>query len=363
MPPEVAINEAVVLAKRYASEDAARLVNGILGGGREKGRARGAERERTAEEALGAGRGAARAAEGDAGRAGAARGGRGRRGGRRGARRSSPSSPRRSRPSSRRRAPRGRCCRSPDELRALVEGYLGELEFTPELGGLEEAAALSARVGWQARAPGALRSPSPRRRARARSTACRRRRRSSSCTRSRSSTTTCRRSTTTTSVAAGRRAHIAFGEATRCSPATRCSRRRSGSRSPTRRRRSAASSRGDARDDRRPVPRRDRRDGRSRGLHRLKTGALFSAAVGVALWAAGVPAGSSRRGARSAPSSACSSRSWTTCSTATASVAHGAEGARALGDEAAERAQERLGDPGRHVGARRDRRRPRRPTA
>jgi N utilization substance protein B len=31
VPPEVAVNEAVVLAKRYASEDAARLVNGILG--------------------------------------------------------------------------------------------------------------------------------------------------------------------------------------------------------------------------------------------------------------------------------------------------------------------------------------------
>jgi transcription antitermination protein NusB len=31
VPPEVSINEAVVLAKRYASEDAARLVNGILG--------------------------------------------------------------------------------------------------------------------------------------------------------------------------------------------------------------------------------------------------------------------------------------------------------------------------------------------
>jgi transcription antitermination protein NusB len=31
VPHEVAINEAVVLAKRYASEDAARLVNGILG--------------------------------------------------------------------------------------------------------------------------------------------------------------------------------------------------------------------------------------------------------------------------------------------------------------------------------------------
>jgi N utilization substance protein B len=31
VPTEVAINEAVVLAKRYASDDAARLVNGILG--------------------------------------------------------------------------------------------------------------------------------------------------------------------------------------------------------------------------------------------------------------------------------------------------------------------------------------------
>ena len=31
IPPEVAINEAVAFAKRYASDDAARLVNGILG--------------------------------------------------------------------------------------------------------------------------------------------------------------------------------------------------------------------------------------------------------------------------------------------------------------------------------------------
>ena len=31
VPPEVAIKEAVVLAKWYASEDAGRLVNGILG--------------------------------------------------------------------------------------------------------------------------------------------------------------------------------------------------------------------------------------------------------------------------------------------------------------------------------------------
>lgn len=31
VPPQVAINEAVALAKRYASDDAGRLVNGILG--------------------------------------------------------------------------------------------------------------------------------------------------------------------------------------------------------------------------------------------------------------------------------------------------------------------------------------------
>ena len=31
VPPEVAINEAVAFAKRYASDDAAKLVNGILG--------------------------------------------------------------------------------------------------------------------------------------------------------------------------------------------------------------------------------------------------------------------------------------------------------------------------------------------
>ena len=31
VPPEVAIDEAVTLAKRYSSEDAGRLVNGILG--------------------------------------------------------------------------------------------------------------------------------------------------------------------------------------------------------------------------------------------------------------------------------------------------------------------------------------------
>ena len=32
VPPEVAINEAVAFAKRYSSDEAAKLVNGILGG-------------------------------------------------------------------------------------------------------------------------------------------------------------------------------------------------------------------------------------------------------------------------------------------------------------------------------------------
>ena len=42
VPPEVAMNEAVVLAKRYASEDAGRLVNGILARvAREKGQREG----------------------------------------------------------------------------------------------------------------------------------------------------------------------------------------------------------------------------------------------------------------------------------------------------------------------------------
>ena len=52
VPAEVAINEAVVLAKRYATEDAARLVNGILGRiAREE-----AARMSAADEALGSAR-------------------------------------------------------------------------------------------------------------------------------------------------------------------------------------------------------------------------------------------------------------------------------------------------------------------
>ena len=53
VPPEVAMNEAVVLAKRYASEDAGRLVNGILARvARERGTQRGGGMSGTADEAL-----------------------------------------------------------------------------------------------------------------------------------------------------------------------------------------------------------------------------------------------------------------------------------------------------------------------
>ena len=104
--------------------------------------------------------------------------------------------------------------RTPDELRALVEGYLDELALTPELGTLAELDALRAAGGGK-RDP--ARCSASRRATRSAPTSrrcCRRRPRSSSCTRSRSSTTTCRRSTTTPSGAAGRRPGPSYGEAT-----------------------------------------------------------------------------------------------------------------------------------------------------
>ena len=79
-----------------------------------------------------------------------------------------------------------------------------------------------------------------------------------------------------------------------------------------------------------------------------------------ALWAAEVPRARADAVARvRATSSACSSRSSTTSSTSDGYVLeHGADGARALADEAAERAQARLAEiPARHLGARGDRRR------
>ena len=131
----------------------------------------------------------------------------------------------------------------PDELRALVEGYLGELAFTPELGRLEEALRYPLESGGKRVRPGDRAGGRRGGRRRRRARACPRPPQSSSCTRSRSSTTTCRRWTTTTSAAAGRPHTSRSARRQRSLPATRCSPRRSGSRSRIRRRWSAASSR------------------------------------------------------------------------------------------------------------------------
>ena len=119
---------------------------------------------------------------------------------------------------------------------------------------------------------------------------------------------------------------------------------------------------GDARHDRRPVPRRHGRRRRPRALHRLKTGRALLCGGGGALWAADVPE------RRAAPWRAFGDELGllfqivddSSTETAT-SPRHGVERARELADDAAERRATGSGDPCRHVRARRDRRGPRRP--
>jgi geranylgeranyl diphosphate synthase, type II len=79
-------------------------------------------------------------------------------------------------------------------------------------------------------------------------------------------------------------------------------------------------------------------------LHRLKTGALFSASVAVALWAAGVPEPEQRPWRAFGAELGLLFQIVDDVLDGDGYVlAHGAEGARALADEAAARAQERLG--------------------
>ena len=182
--------------------------------------------------------------------------------------------------------------RPPDELREARRGVPRRARVRARARRPRGGAALLARVGRQAHPAGALprgrrggrREPSRRR--------CPRPPRSSSCTRSRSSTTTCRRSTTTTSAAAGRARTSRSARASRCSPATRCSPRRSGSRSsyPTAGGRARAR-RGDARDDRRPVPRHHRRRRRPRGAAPAQDRPLFVGVGRLGLEVAAVPDG------------------------------------------------------------------------
>ena len=252
--------------------------------------------------------------------------------------------------------------RPPDELRALVEGYLGELAFTPELGGLEEAVrypleaggkrvrpVLALAVGESAGAVAehvlpaaaavelvhtfslvhddlpALDDDDERR---------------------------------------GRpAAHVAFGEATAllAGDALLAEAFRLALSYPTPMvgRELAQATLGMIGGQYRDVTG-DTAD--LAALHRLKTGALFSASVGVALWVAEVPGGaSSRPGGRSATSSDCCSRSWTTCSTATATRRCTATTRRG-GSPTTRPAAPRRGSTRsrRHDRARRDRLRPRR---
>ena len=258
VPAEVAINEAVVLAKRYATEDAARLVNGILG----RIAARGAA-DVSVDGALQRAEELARAP----------------------ARRSST----RARAARRRRgdvdaavddlaeiaeiakeieaevqrARARRRCGSLTQLRELVDGGVSREHSSldaPTLGGSPEAIRYALEGGGKrirpvlclaiAEAAGGERGGGARRG----------RARWSSSTRSRSSTTTCRPSTTTTSAAVARARTSPSARASRCWPGTRCSWRRSASRSaqpsPAIGRELADR---DARDDRRPVPRHHRR--------------------------------------------------------------------------------------------------------
>ena len=174
-------------------------------------------------------------------------------------------------------------------LRALVEGYLGELAFTPEARGARGGAPLSARVGRQAVRP-VLSSPSPKRPALLPRTRCLPRGRGQF----RAHVLARPRRPAALDDDDERRgrpsAHVAFGEATALLAGDACSRRRSGSRSRIRRPRSAGrlaqatlamigSQHRDVTGD----------TGDLASLHRLKTGALFSGAVGVGLRVAAVP--------------------------------------------------------------------------
>ena len=245
----------------------------------------------------------------------------------------------------RRRPPhRGRMQPRTEQLRGLVESYLAELALTSELGTLEPA--MRHALGGKRIRPVLL----PRHGRCGRRTngerCCRPQPPSSSCTRSRSSTTICRHSTTTGSGVARRRCGRTTARRPRSSPATRCSPRVSGSRSPIRHPRwpvswstaTLAMIGGQQLDLEGGAP--------LERLHSLKTGALFSASVMCGLWAADVPvvraravAGVRRRARPAVPDRRRRARRGRL-------RARGGRGAvrAALADEAAERARARLAD-------------------
>ena len=222
--------------------------------------------------------------------------------------------------------------RAPDELRALVEEYLGGLALTPELHGQAESVRYALEGGGKRVRPVLCLATAEAAGASRRARRCRRPPRSSSSTRSRSSTTTCPRSTTTSERRGRPSTWAQYGEAVAILAGRRAARRGVPARAlVSDAARGPRARRGDARDDRRPVPRHHR--------HGARRGDAAPAEDGLpvrgrdrarALGRRGARGASRRRGARSATSSASCSRSSTTSSTATATwLAHGADGARA----------------------------------
>ena len=250
--------------------------------------------------------------------------------------------------------------RAPDELRELVEAYLGELALDARAARRSTESVRYALDGGGKRDPaGALPRDRRGRGRRARAAAARRRPRSSSCTRSRSSTTTCPRSTTTTERRGRPTAWAQFGEAAAilAGDALLAEAFRLALSYPTPQVAPRARA-GDARDDRRPVPRHRAARRRSRDAAPAEDRApVRGRRSGSRSGSPGCRSASRRRGAHSATSSGCSSRSSTTSSTATATSLDGAgadEARATLADEAADAgARARLAAIARgHVGAR-----------
>src|SRR5947208_15307774 len=114
--------------------------------------------------------------------------------------------------------------RNPEELRGLVEGYLGELALTPELHGQADAVRYGLIGGKRVR--GVICLATAEAAGVEAEVALPPLRRSNWCTPSRSCTTTCRRSTTTQNGVAVRLSGRSTARRSQSSPATRCWQRR-----------------------------------------------------------------------------------------------------------------------------------------
>ena len=207
----------------------------------------------------------------------------------------------------------------PDELRALVESFLDELELSPELGGLEQAVRYPLESGGKRIRPvlclavGEAAGSDPER--------CLPAAAAIELVHTFSLVHDDLPALDDDDERRGRpSAHVAYGEgvAVLAGDALLAEAFRLALSYPTPAIGTGACER-DARDDRRAVPRRDGLADRSRGAAPTEDGRpLLGGGRDGALGGRAPGGGTAARGARLAPSSACSSRSWTTCSTETA---------------------------------------------